>query len=142
MPIFRKRVSAVVVADNKLLGFNAIDPHDQRAFFFVPGGAIEPNESLEAATIRETKEETGYTIKLTNQSALVSRYPFFWNGQWFDCETTFFQGVLANTESNFSGDAAYHKGVQWVPSTEIENIFSYSEPIKNAIQHLIRYDKG
>lgn len=39
----------------------------------LPGGGIEPNESLPQCAIREAKEETGLDIRITHQVGIYSR---------------------------------------------------------------------
>jgi 8-oxo-dGTP diphosphatase len=38
----------------------------------LPGGKIDPNETAEEAIVRETKEETGYDVKIERKIALYS----------------------------------------------------------------------
>lgn len=46
--------------ETKILAVRNVD----NGLWSLPGGAVEANESLEVAAIREAKEETGYEIKV------------------------------------------------------------------------------
>ena len=61
----RKAVRALVVnGRDELLLIHWEDPLDGHEILEPHGGAVEPEESLEAALIRETAEETGWDIQL------------------------------------------------------------------------------
>ena len=56
-------VATVVVRDGKLL---MVEERAQgRLVFNQPAGHLEPDESLQQAALRETLEETGWTVELT-----------------------------------------------------------------------------
>lgn len=56
-------VATVVVRDGELLLVE--ESIDGRAVLNQPAGHLEPGESLAAAAVRETLEETGWTVALT-----------------------------------------------------------------------------
>ncbi len=56
-------VDAVILYDNKLVLIKRLNPPFQNEFA-IPGGFVEVGETVEAATVREAKEETGLDIKL------------------------------------------------------------------------------
>ncbi|WP_447785186.1 NUDIX hydrolase [Stenotrophomonas bentonitica] len=56
-------VATVVVRDGRLLLVE--EAIDGRAVLNQPAGHLEPGESLAAAAVRETLEESGWTVRLT-----------------------------------------------------------------------------
>lgn len=138
MRLKRHRASAIVISEGKLLGFRAEDPFNSKPYFFLPGGQIEEGESAEQTAIRETLEETGYRIAIAPQPRLTATIDFEWNGDLYESTTTFLLGNLVSNVSTFSGDADYHRGVAWVPVTELDQHFAYNQPILDAINSILR----
>lgn len=62
-------VATVVVRDGRLLLVE--EAIDRRQVLNQPAGHLEPDESLAAAAVRETLEETGWTVRL---SAFIGTY--------------------------------------------------------------------
>jgi len=62
-------VATVVVRDGRLLLVE--EAIDGRQVLNQPAGHLEPDESLAAAAVRETLEETGWTVRL---SAFIATY--------------------------------------------------------------------
>jgi 8-oxo-dGTP pyrophosphatase MutT (NUDIX family) len=135
----RVRASVVVVHDDKILCFFAVDPTDAREFYFLPGGAIEEDETAPETAIRECREETGYEIDVDLESAVDAEYPFHWDGKDYLSFTIFYRGYLVNPEQSPEAvnDASYNKGVRWIPLSEVEACFGYTPEILQAIQKLV-----
>ncbi|MBL7689697.1 MAG: NUDIX hydrolase [Bdellovibrionaceae bacterium] len=134
--MIRRRVSVVVVGELGLLAFRAVDPYSKKEYIFLPGGAIELGEEPEQTAIRETLEETGYTVTVS-EASIRKRYLFEWNGKTNDCDTIFFKGKLSPVPPKEVNDADYHRGVVWIPLTDVETKFSYHEAILGAIKSLL-----
>lgn len=138
--VYRERTSVVVLHKNKILGFHAVDPTSQTPYFFLPGGAIEPGESASAAAARECLEETGYKVRVLEETAFERKYDFPWDGRIHACRTIFYVGVLEQewTPPHKVEDATYHKGVDWVDAAKASTIFAYNKDILWAVQKLLK----
>jgi len=134
----RVRTSLVCLHNDKLLAFRAEDPTSKKPYVFLPGGQIEPNETAPEAAARETLEETGFLVRVEESSGVDREYLFHWDGQDFDCLTLFYRGHLTSPMQRKVEDAPYHRGVIWIPKSEIESTFSYSADILSAIQELLK----
>lgn len=137
MIISRTRASVVVVKNNRLLTFKAIDPTSGKNYLFLPGGAVEADETAPEAAARETMEETGYQIQVDALSAIDREYFFEWKGETFDCLTIFYRGDLVSPFASKVNDADYNKGVEWIDLEQIPQAFAYSSEIRSAILELI-----
>lgn len=138
----RVRTSVVCLHQGKLLGFRAEDPVSKKQYVFLPGGAIEPEETAPEAAIRETLEETGFQVELSTSDSVDKEYLFHWKGEDYDCLTIFYRGLLRSPFQAPVQDADYHQGVVWIPENEIESAFSYSAEILEAIKELISPTPG
>lgn len=138
--IHRLRASVVVVSNDKILTFFAIDPHDGREFFFLPGGEIQGEETAPEAAERETLEETGYRVSVDVESAVDSDYDFYWNGKTYSATTIFYRARLSPPvqKQKTVNDEDYNKGPVWIPLEELEQKFHYSQPILEAIRSLLK----
>ncbi len=133
----RRRASIIVVHDSKVLGFHAEDPCSKRMYFFLPGGMVEEGENPVQTAQRETLEETGYSVEVIAEIHLLRRYDFLWSGRVNDCETHFFAGRLVSETPLPVNDASYHRGVGWVPVSEIGSVFSYHPDIRQAVELIV-----
>lgn len=141
--VFRDRASVVVLHKNKILGFHAVDPTSQVPYFFLPGGAIEKNETAAESAARECLEETGYKVRILEETAFERKYDFPWDGRVHACRTTFFVGLLDQewTAPKKVEDASYHRGVDWVESQHVSKVFAYNKDILWAVQKLLKTAK-
>lgn len=129
--VYRHRSSVIVIHENKILGFHAVDPHNRKKYFFMPGGQIDAGETPEQAAVRETFEETGYKIRLLPNLELRRRYDFEWNGKINPCDTHFFVGILDEKwhDPRPVQDANYNKGTEWISLSDASKIFNYHPDI-------------
>lgn len=141
--IYRNRSSVVVIHGGKILGFHAVDPSSKTPYFFLPGGAIEPGETAAESAARECLEETGYKVRIFEDTAFERKYDFFWNGKVNPCKTFFYLGVLDQEWSppRKVQDADYHMGVDWLDIKTIPQVFSYHKDILWAVQKLLKTAK-
>jgi len=134
----RYRASAVVVADNKLLTVLLEDPKSKLTRYFIPGGKIEESESPEDAARREILEETGIEASIISDSKLVATYPFVWNGELFECTTTFFAATCrCSFIPTCIEDTEYNLGAQWIPLTQLDEKMGFDQNILGPIKSLI-----
>lgn len=133
----RIRTSVIVIHQNKILTFHAIDPHDGKNYYFLPGGEVEDHETAPQAAERETLEETGFSTNIDVDTAIDREYTFHWNGKDYQCLTLFYLGYLKSPMARKVSDADYNKGVIWHDLTMVDQIFSYSEEIHSAVKELI-----
>ena len=133
----RVRTSVVVVHNNRILTFLAIDPTSGKEYYFLPGGKIEDDETAPQSAERETFEETGYQVTVDPSSNIDREYEFFWDGENYDCLTIFYRGHLKSPMAKPVKDAEYNKGVHWIPVEDIDRVFEYSAPILSAIEDLL-----
>ena len=82
----RQASRAIIVKDGKVL----LTYETNTDVYMSPGGGVEPGETLEECCVRELSEETGYTIKPTEQFVTVNEYCFetMYISNYFLCEIT------------------------------------------------------
>ena len=69
---FNYRVGAVIRNGRKVL--MARNPNEKRAFYYSVGGRVRFNESLEAAVLRELREETGIECEIERMLCLHENF--------------------------------------------------------------------
>lgn len=133
----RVRASVVLVHNERLLTFFAIDPSSQKEYHFLPGGAVEADETAPEAAERETLEETGFKVEIDPESGVDREYFFYWDGDDYDCLTCFYWGRLVSPLQESVNDRDYNKGVVWIPLEDIDQKMGYTAEILSAIKALI-----
>jgi len=83
-PLFAMDLVLVNQRDEVLVGKRLNAP--AKGFWFVPGGRVYKNESLEQALLRIAKSELGLILKPLNQVTLLGLYEHFYDDSFFSKE--------------------------------------------------------
>ncbi len=89
--------------------------------YFIPGGGLEDDESLEECCVRELAEETGYMVKPLRQYLTIHEYyeEWFFVSHYFICEM---QGETVRKLTEREAEAGLEP--RWIPLEEAVTIFS------------------
>ena len=113
----REACRGIVVLDGKILLTYEVNT-DQ---WFIPGGGVEGNESLEECCVRELAEETGYIVKINQRFLTINEYYEEWHfiSHYYVCE------CIGETERNLT-ERELKVGLEprWIPLEEAIDIFS------------------
>ena len=123
--INRIRAGMVCVDDEKILSIKQRDPKSGDEFWSLPGGGIEAPETALEAAIRETREETGYSVVAKSKS-FTNDYEFFWNGQTYNCRTHWFEGALASPKAAEVISETDIIACQWIAWPNYRNYFNHN----------------
>ena len=134
---------AVIVNDGHIL--LAYDPRDvpmhyyelMTPFYYLPGGHIEYQESVEAALQREMVEETGYEAHIEDFLGVVE---YSWNfpGDEVCCHTheinlIFKAKFTENIGISKISQKEEHVALKWIPLSQLQSIDLRPEDLKELI---------
>lgn len=125
-PVLLRHAVRVLLVDDadRVLLFRAVNPATGVAFWFPPGGAVEPGEDVESAAQRELREETGRSDIELGAEIWHRRHLFSWRDarydqreRWFLARTARFDPDLAGVTETEKTDLA---GWRWWTLGELE----------------------
>jgi len=106
-------VATIIERDNRFL--MVYEDADGKLVYNQPAGHLDPDETLKEAAIRETLEETGWTVKLTGVVG-VNLYTAPSNGITY-CRTTFIAEAVSH-DANYALDTGIIEAV-WLTYEEL-----------------------
>jgi len=126
MTVLRRRAARTLLLDpdDRILLLHGFDPLvPGRAWWFTPGGGVEPGEELTEAALREVAEETGITD--VDLGPLVARRSsaFSFDGRHFDQDEWFYLARTRTTAFDPSGQTELERrsvdGLRWWTAGEL-----------------------
>jgi ADP-ribose pyrophosphatase YjhB (NUDIX family) len=112
------RAQAVILDGDRILLVRHVSPG--REYWVLPGGAVEPGETVQEATVREVREETGLCIDV--ERLLFIDEPRCAGGVTFSEPRHTYLGRVVGGEllqiedqDGARGDKGYLRGAEWLP---------------------------
>ena len=137
----RIRAGMVCINDHKILSIKQRDPKSGLEFWSLPGGGIELTETALEAAIRETREETGYSV-VSQSESFTNEYEFFWNGQTYNCRTHWFKGRLVSQKPAEVISEADIVACQWLPWPSCRNDFNHNIALVEVLDFFTSHQLG
>jgi 8-oxo-dGTP pyrophosphatase MutT (NUDIX family) len=135
-PLVRRAARVILIdGDDRVLLLAARDPADRRVVWFMPGGGVEPGETLQQAARRELAEEVPDVAGLPLVGPVWTRRhaEFSWDGQLIDQSEWFFVARLdAPLDAARIGPAPgdegrYFVGARWSSVDDIAELVAGGE---------------
>jgi 8-oxo-dGTP pyrophosphatase MutT (NUDIX family) len=137
-PVYYAAAGGIVVHDDRLL---VLHKHAKDEYV-LPKGHVEAGESLEAAALRETREETGYVNLLPLANLGTLRAEFVLDGRPIVRDETYFLMALLDevrNESQPHDDASYDQTVfaqLWLPLDQAAERLTF-EPARTFVRRAL-----
>lgn len=131
----RIRAVAIIIAQQKILLVKHVHPTTGYAWWVPPGGGVEEKDkSVIDCASRETLEETGYNVQVSDKLIFVREF-FDNENNTLNLELFFRANIIGGklTISNIHGngpDEDYIKDAQWISKKQILEIDVFPEELK------------
>ena len=110
----RVGVGAFIAHAEELLLMRRAKPPEAGAWS-IPGGKVEPGETLQDAAVRETREEVGLDVEVTRLLDLTQYFILDSGNHWI--APSFLCRLLGSSTKIFAGEEAQEVG--WFPLNEL-----------------------
>lgn len=116
----REGCRGIVIRDGQIL----LSREEKTDWWLIPGGGLEPGETLEECCVREVLEETGYVVETTKQFLTMNEYyeEYKYVSNYFVCKVVG-QGQMHLT--NYEQERGLMP--KWIPVEEAVQIFAKHE---------------
>lgn len=109
----------IVMKDSKILLVHEL----KNDFYMIPGGGLEPGETLEECCIRELQEETGYIVKPYEEGAYLQLNEYYGEyhfvGYYYTCEI-----IGTSTRKLTKTEAEHNLVAEWIELDKAIELFS------------------
>jgi putative (di)nucleoside polyphosphate hydrolase len=143
--MYRKGVSALIINKKKELLLVNLESFEDK-YFAIPGGGVEPGETLEEAVYREIHEELSIekkSLQFVRQSNIPIRFKFkvikmIRGDKDYEGSERYFFGfrfISANNEIQpKKGEVRYYK---WIPFEQLKDYLLFDGQLKDTQEKII-----
>lgn len=143
--MFRKGVSALIINNAQeflLVNLESFKPH----FFAIPGGGLEPEETLEEAVYREIKEELGIgrdSLELVGMCKKPLAFKFKTkklnrDGIEYDGSERYFFGFrFTGSDAEIKLQISEIRAYKWVAYNDLEKYLLFDDQLKDTSKKLL-----
>jgi len=136
-----KLARGILVQNGKVLLVQDIRPG--QGHYFLPGGSVEPGESVKAALLREWGEELGWPIEVGSFRGCLEHTWSYYRKEDAENVTVYEMNYLFSvkaSEKNLSEDPISkeaHLKFSWIPLSHLSNINILPQPLKSMIPEIL-----
>lgn len=142
--MYRKGVSVIIINDkNEFLLVN-LESFEEK-YFAIPGGGVEPEETLEDAVYRELNEELGIEqkhLQIVGKSDIPVKFKFKEikmnrDGVEYDGSERFFFGFkFIGDEKNVIPTPGEVRSCKWIVYEELKNYLLFDNQLRDTLEKI------